>query len=82
MLPLALLLSGAVLFGTAQFARSDVTPVGQMDCGCGGGNNCVTKRRAADYGLLLMVSGGILMGVGALGVGVQVYRGSKAEAGA
>lgn len=82
MFPFALVLCGAGLFAAGQFAKSDVTPLGQMDCGCGMKEECVTKNKAVHTGEGLTVAGGALLGLGALGAGASIVRRRKATAGA
>lgn len=61
---LSLLLAGLVLTGVGLFAQSNLSPVGQLDCGCGGKQECVTKRRAVNTGLGATTGGVALIVLG------------------
>jgi len=79
-LSLALLVAGGALLTLGLAAKSDATPVGQMDCGCGGGTECVTKNAAVSQGSVFAVSGSILLLLGGLSGTVAIVRRSKAAA--
>lgn len=57
-LPLLLLLVGSTLLTAGLFTQSGATPMGAMDCGCGGGHACVTKQAAVNTGAVLLTAGG------------------------
>lgn len=57
-LPLALLLAGGTLLTVGLVTQSGATPMGAMDCGCGGGHACVTKQAAVNTGAVLLTAGG------------------------
>ena len=78
MLPLALVLCGGALLGTGQLARSDLTPLGQMNCGCGQ-RECVTKTRAVNAGMALTLGGAGLMALGAVGTAAQAVRRGRGQ---
>lgn len=69
----ALLCVGVLLSGIALFAMSNVSPVGTMDCGCGGGTTCVTKVRTGSTGVMLL-SGGMILFLGASMLGATLIR--------
>jgi hypothetical protein len=77
----ALVFVGMSLVVLGQFARSDLTPVGQMDCGCGRAEECVTKHRAIHAGLILSLSGGGLLLAGLLIGGAGLARVGRESAG-
>ena len=57
LLPAAFLLLGAVLLTVGLLTQSGATPMGAMDCGCGGGHACVTKQAAVNTGAVLLTAG-------------------------
>jgi hypothetical protein len=69
---LGLVVAGSSLFLAAEAAKAPATPVGALDCGCGGGSACVTKARASETGGLFAVSGGILLAAGAICGGASI----------
>lgn len=79
-LPLALVLCGAAMNFSGQFSKSEITPLGHMDCGSGGGTECVTKERAVSAGLGMTTVGGALCAIGLFGGSVQIYRRVRASA--
>lgn len=58
---LILLISGFVISGLALMAQTTLTPVGGMDCGCGGATACVTKQGMGMAGLSLFAGGTVLI---------------------
>ncbi len=77
MIPLALIAVGLTLVALGQLTKSEVTPVGKMDCGCGGGTECVTKNRSIDTGLWCTLGGGVLLLGGTV---IAIPRLAKAKA--
>ena len=69
---------GIALMGLGIAAKSDATPVGQMDCGCGGGQECVTKNAAVRDGAVMTVAGGSFLLLGSAMGGVFLIRRKKA----
>ncbi len=59
---------GFLLVAAGGFARSNVTPIGAMDCGCGGAQACVTKRFTMNTGFVLFSAGGLCL-LGGVSVG-------------
>ncbi len=75
-LAVTLLCLGVLISGIALFSKSHLTPVGTMDCGCGGGTACITKERAGSTGVVLS-TGGILLFVGGSILGAQAITRRK-----
>ncbi|MFW5883200.1 MAG: hypothetical protein ACOCVG_02430 [Verrucomicrobiota bacterium] len=69
---LGLMIAGLVMFSAGMFAKSNATPMGAMDCGCGGGQECVTKNKAVSMGSGVTVAGGVLFGLGLIGGGASL----------
>lgn len=79
---LALLLVGAVGLVGGLITRSEATPLGQMDCGCGkGGAHCVTKQRSIDGGSMMVGVGLVLLSAGSVMGGIALRRKVPAHGG-
>lgn len=73
-IPAALLVVGLSLITTALFLKSDATPMGSMDCGCGRQTECVTKNRGATIGAALSITGAVFLVAGATGTVFAIRR--------
>lgn len=53
---------GLTLMAVGWVSQSPAIGIGQMDCGCGGRTECVTKQRAVAMGqILVLVGAGVLV---------------------
>lgn len=77
---LATFVLGVLLLSLGLAAKSDVTPVGQMDCGCGGGQECVTKNRAVADGFALSLAGGGFLLLGGIAGGAALLHRQRQKA--